>query len=305
MHQKADKQLSNTLDQATSNALIQSFFDEDTNTFSYVVADLETRQCAIIDSVLNYNAASVSTQTTLADQIVDYIQQQKLQVQWILETHVHADHLSAAQYLKSKLGGVIGISQKIQHVQQTFAKIYHLDEKELIEQQDFDYLFADHEAFKIGNLSAYNIPTPGHTPACLSYVIEDAVFVGDTLFMHDYGTARCDFPHGDAAQLFDSIQRSYQLPEHFSVFLCHDYLPDSRTEYVYQTTIGAQKNRNIHLKYNTLKTEFVAMREKRDADLSVPKLMIAAIQINMKAGKFPEPEANGIRYLKMPLNYFD
>ena len=305
MHQKADKQLSNTLDQATSNALIQSFFDEDTNTFSYVVADLETRQCAIIDSVLNYNAASVSTQTTLADQIVDYIQQQKLQVQWILETHVHADHLSAAQYLKSKLGGVIGISQKIQQVQQTFAKIYHLDEKELIEQQDFDYLFADYEAFKIGNLSAYNIPTPGHTPACLSYVIEEAVFVGDTLFMYDYGTARCDFPHGDAVQLFDSIQRLYQLPEHFSVFLCHDYLPDSRTEYVYQTTISAQKNRNIHLKYNTLKTEFVAMREKRDADLSVPKLMIAAIQINMKAGKFPEPEANGIRYLKMPLNYFD
>ncbi len=305
MHQEANQKLSNTLDQATSNALIQSFFDEDTNTFSYVVADLETGQCAIIDSVLNYNAASVSTQTTLADQIVDYIQQQKLQVQWILETHVHADHLSAAQYLKSKLGGVIGISQKIQHVQQTFAKIYHLDEKELIEQQDFDYLFTDHEAFKIGNLRAYNIPTPGHTPACLSYVIEDAVFVGDTLFMHDYGTARCDFPHGDAAQLFDSIQRLYQLPEHFSVFLCHDYLPDSRTEYVYQTTISAQKNRNIHLKYNTLKTEFVAMREKRDADLSVPKLMIAAIQINMKAGKFPEPEANGIRYLKMPLNYFD
>ena len=305
MHQKADKQLSNTLDQATSNALIQSFFDEDTNTFSYVVADLETGQCAIIDSVLNYNAASVSTQTTLADQIVDYIQQQKLQVQWILETHVHADHLSAAQYLKSKLGGVIGISQKIQQVQQTFAKIYHLDEKELIEQQDFDYLFADYEAFKIGNLSAYNIPTPGHTPACLSYVIEEAVFVGDTLFMYDYGTARCDFPHGDAVQLFDSIQRLYQLPEHFSVFLCHDYLPDSRTEYVYQTTISAQKNRNIHLKYNTLKTEFVAMREKRDADLSVPKLMIAAIQINMKAGKFLEPEANGIRYLKMPLNYFD
>ena len=305
MHQEANQKLSNTLDQATSNALIQSFFDEDTNTFSYVVADLETGQCAIIDSVLNYNAASVSTQTTLADQIVDYIQQQKLQVQWILETHVHADHLSAAQYLKSKLGGVIGISQKIQHVQQTFAKIYHLDEKELIEQQDFDYLFTDHEAFKIGNLRAYNIPTPGHTPACLSYVIEDAVFVGDTLFMHDYGTARCDFQHGDAAQLFDSIQRLYQLPEHFSVFLCHDYLPDSRTEYVYQTTISAQKNRNIHLKYNTLKTEFVAMREKRDADLSVPKLMIAAIQINMKAGKFPEPEANGIRYLKMPLNYFD
>ena len=305
MHQEANQKLSNTLDQATSNALIQSFFDEDTNTFSYVVADLETGQCAIIDSVLNYNAASVSTQTTLADQIVDYIQQQKLQVQWILETHVHADHLSAAQYLKSKLGGVIGISQKIQHVQQTFAKIYHLDEKELIEQQDFDYLFTDHEAFKIGNLRAYNIPTPGHTPACLSYVIEDAVFVGDTLFMYDYGTARCDFPHGDAAQLFDSIQRLYQLPEHFSVFLCHDYLPDSRTEYVYQTTISAQKNRNIHLKYNTLKTEFVAMREKRDADLSVPKLMIAAIQINMKAGKFPEPEANGIRYLKMPLNYFD
>ena len=305
MHQEANQKLSNTLDQATSNALIQSFFDEDTNTFSYVVADLKTRQCAIIDSVLNYNAASVSTQTTLADQIVDYIQQQKLQVQWILETHVHADHLSAAQYLKSKLGGVIGISQKIQHVQQTFAKIYHLDEKELIEQQDFDYLFTDHEAFKIGNLRAYNIPTPGHTPACLSYVIEDAVFVGDTLFMHDYGTARCDFPHGDAAQLFDSIQRLYQLPEHFSVFLCHDYLPDSRTEYVYQTTISAQKNRNIHLKYNTLKTEFVAMREKRDADLSVPKLMIAAIQVNMKAGKLPQPEANGLRYLKMPLNYFD
>lgn len=284
--------------------IVKDFFHEDTNTFSYVVRDPATKACAIIDSVLDYDPASASTSTIHADKIIAYIKEQGLTVEWILETHVHADHLTAAQYLKAELGGKIAMSQKIGIVQQTFGAIYHLDIKQWNAQQLFDYLFEDHESFQIGTLKAYNIPTPGHTPACLSYVIGDAVFVGDTLFMPDYGTARCDFPRGSAEQLYDSVQSLFQLPEDTRVFLCHDYLPETRESYVCESDIQIQKTQNIHIHQGISKAEFAQMRNQRDSGLSMPKLILPAIQINMKAGQFPEPEQNGVSYLKLPLNYF-
>ena len=284
--------------------IVKDFFHEDTNTFSYVVRDPATNACAIIDSVLDYDPASASTSTIHADKIIAYVKEQDLTVEWILETHVHADHLTAAQYLKAELGGKIAMSQKIGIVQETFGAIYHLDIKQWNAQQLFDYLFEDHESFQIGTLKAYNIPTPGHTPACLSYVIGDAVFVGDTLFMPDYGTARCDFPRGSAEQLYDSVQNLFQLPEDTRVFLCHDYLPEKRESYVCETDIQTQKKQNIHIHQGISKAEFAQMRNQRDSGLSMPKLILPAIQINMKAGQFPEPEQNGVSYLKLPINYF-
>ncbi|MDH0836846.1 MBL fold metallo-hydrolase [Acinetobacter johnsonii] len=284
--------------------IVKDFFHEDTNTFSYIVRDPATKACAIIDSVLDYDPASASTSTIHADKIIAYIKEQDLTVEWILETHVHADHLTAAQYLKEELGGKIAMSQKISIVQETFGAIYHLDIKQWNAQQLFDYLFEDHESFQIGTLKAYNIPTPGHTPACLSYVIGDAVFVGDTLFMPDYGTARCDFPRGSAEQLYDSVQSLFQLPEDTRVFLCHDYLPETRESYVCESDIQTQKTQNIHIHQGISKAEFAQMRNQRDSGLSMPKLILPAIQINMKAGQFPEPEPNGVSYLKLPLNYF-
>lgn len=284
--------------------VVQDFFDENTNTFSYVVSDPISKQCAIIDSVLDYDAASATTSTIHADRIVDYVKSHALTVQWILETHVHADHLTAAQYLKAELGGKIAMSRKIALVQETFSAIYNLDIKQFNTQQPFDYLFDDHEHFNIGELDAYNIPTPGHTPACLSYVVGDAVFVGDTLFMPDYGTARCDFPRGSASTLFDSVQTLYELPEDTRIFLCHDYLPSTRHDYVCETDIQSQKTQNIHIHEGTSKAKFIEMRQQRDATLSMPKLILPSIQINMRAGQFPEPEDNGVSYLKLPLNYF-
>lgn len=293
-----------SMEKQVQQPVVQDFFEENTNTFSYVVSDPATGHCAIIDSVLDYDAASASTSTTHADRIIAYVKAENLTVEWILETHVHADHLTAAQYLKAELGGKIAMSQKISVVQETFGAIYHLDMKQFNALQPFDYLFEDHEYFKIGKLDAYNIPTPGHTPACLSYVIGDAVFVGDTLFMPDYGTARCDFPRGSASTLFDSVQSLYQLPPETRMFLCHDYLPETRHDYVCETDVQTQKTQNIHIHEGTSKAEFVEMRHQRDATLSMPKLILPAIQINMKAGQFPEPEANGVSYLKLPLNYF-
>ena len=283
---------------------IQHFFDENTHTFSYVVQDHETMHCAVIDSVLDYDAASAKTSTLHADQIIQYIKQNHLQLEWILETHVHADHLSAAHYLKTQLGGKVAMSHKIVDVQETFSKIYNLDIKAFNTSQPFDYLFDDEEVFYIGQLKAYNIPTPGHTPACLSYVIGDAVFVGDTLFMPDYGTARCDFPQGSAEDLYASIQRIYQLPEDTRVFLCHDYLPESRQKYQCESSVGLQKKLNIHVHQGITQKEFVLMRQARDATLSIPKLMLPAIQINMRAGDLPQVEENGVAYLKIPLNSF-
>lgn len=284
--------------------IVKAFFDNETNTFSYVVTDPNSRQSAIIDSVLNYDAASATTKTTSADEMIDYIQQNSLSINWILETHVHADHLTASQYLKQKVGGVVAISEKIAVVQETFSVIYNLEPKYFNATRSFDYLFKDGEHFKIGEIDAYNIPTPGHTPACLSYVIGDAVFVGDTLFMPDYGTARCDFPKGSAATLFDSVQKLFTLDSNMRVFLCHDYLPEDRDHFIYETSIAEQKKHNIHINESIKKEDFVQMRNQRDATLAMPKLILPAIQINMQAGQFPEPEENGIRYLKIPFNFF-
>ena len=284
--------------------IVKAFFDKETNTFSYVVTDPNSHQSAIIDSVLNYDAASATTHTTSADEMIDYIQQNSLSINWILETHVHADHLTASQYLKQKVGGVVAISEKIAVVQETFSAIYNLEPKYSNATRSFDYLFKDGEHFKIGEIDAYNIPTPGHTPACLSYVIGDAVFVGDTLFMPDYGTARCDFPKGSAATLFDSVQKLFALDGDMRVFLCHDYLPEDRDHFVYESSIAEQKKHNIHINESIKKEDFVQMRNQRDATLAMPKLILPAIQINMQAGQFPEPEENGIRYLKIPFNFF-
>ncbi|TXJ06696.1 MAG: MBL fold metallo-hydrolase [Acinetobacter sp.] len=288
----------------TIQAQVQHFFDEATNTYSYVVSDPASKQCAIIDSVLNYDPASATTSTTGADEMIAYIRIQGLTVQWILETHVHADHMTASQYLKEKLGGQIAMSQKIALVQEVFSAVYHIDMKYFNSHQSFDYLFDDHEKFMIGDMQAYNIPTPGHTPACLSYVIGDVVFVGDTLFMPDYGTARCDFPKGSAEVLYDSVQKLFALPDEMRMFMCHDYLPATRHEYNFQTDVKTQKNHNIHIHHGIEKQDFVLMRQKRDATLAMPKLILPSIQVNMDAGRLPEPEANGVRYLKLPLNFF-
>jgi len=284
--------------------VVKAFFEKETNTFSYVVSDSVSQQCAIIDSVLNYDAASATTHTTSADEIIAYIHQNSLSVTWILETHVHADHMTASQYLKQKVGGVVAMSEKIAIVQDTFTAIYHIEPKHFNSTRSFDYLFKDGEHFKIGEIDAYNIPTPGHTPACLSYVIGDAVFVGDTLFMPDYGTARCDFPKGSADILYDSVQKLYALDDKTRVFLCHDYLPEGRDHFVYETTIAEQKQHNIHIHTGTEKADFVQMRNQRDATLAMPKLILPSIQINMYAGHFPEPETNGVHYLKIPFNFF-
>lgn len=283
---------------------VKDFFDNESNTFSYVVSDPISKRCAILDSVLNFDMASATTSTTHADQIIAFIQQHDLHVEWILETHVHADHISASQYLKSKLGGRVAISKKISNVQKTFNEIYHFDSKFINSNHQFDHLFEDHEQFAIGALHAYNIPTPGHTPACLSYVIGDVVFVGDTLFMPDYGTARCDFPQGSASSLFDSVQQLYQLPDQTRMYLCHDYLPEGRENFNCETTVLKQRQSNIHINQNTQKNDFVEMRTQRDLSLKMPKLILTAIQINMYAGFFPVVEANGISYLKIPMNYF-
>lgn len=284
--------------------VVKAFFEKETNTFSYVVSDPASQQCAIIDSVLNYDAASATTNTTSADEIIAYIHHNSLSVMCVLETHVHADHMTASQYLKQQVGGVVAMSEKIAIVQDTFTAIYHIEPKHFNSTRSFDYLFKDGEHFKIGELQAYNIPTPGHTPACLSYVIGDAVFVGDTLFMPDYGTARCDFPKGSADILYDSVQKLYALDDKTRVFLCHDYLPEGRDHFVYETTIAEQKQHNIHIHAGTEKADFVQMRNQRDATLAMPKLILPSIQINMYAGHFPEPETNGVCYLKIPFNFF-
>lgn len=283
---------------------IQHFFDEDSQTFSYVLADPKTHQCAIIDSVLGFEMSSATTNTKLADEMIRYIQEQGLTVQWHLETHIHADHLSAASYLKAKLGGKIAISHRIDEVKSVFEQIYHTDFKTANAQMGFDHLFADDESFYVGTLPATALATAGHTPACMSYLIGQAVFVGDTLFMPDYGTARCDFPKGSSQTLYESVQKLYNLPEDTIVYLCHDYLSPNRKTFSHKTTIGEQKRHNIHLNAQTTKTDFVTMRDARDKTLSMPKLILPAIQVNLRAGELPKAEDNGIRYLKIPLNQF-
>ncbi len=278
------------------------FFDEPTNTFSYIVRDPGSKSCAIIDSVLNLDYASGRTSTKSADAIVSYVQQEGLKVEWVLETHVHADHLTAAPYLKAKLGGRTGIGDQVTRVQEVFGKVFHAGEDFPRDGRQFDQLFHDGERFMIGSLEATVLHTPGHTPACVSYLVGDAVFVGDTMFMPDYGTARCDFPGGDARALYRSIQKILALPPKTRVFLCHDYKAPGREEYVCETTVEEQRLFNVHIHSGISEEQFVAMRTKRDAQLEMPLLILPSVQVNMRAGHLPPAEANGVQYLKIPLN---
>ena len=281
---------------------VKAFFDEATFTASYVVHDPVTRQAAIIDSVCDFDQPSGRTSYRSADAIVAHIKAEELTVDWLLETHAHADHLSAAPYLQEKLGGKIAIGAKITAVQAVFAGLFNEGSDFACDGSQFDHLFKDGDSFAVGKIPAIALHVPGHTPACMAYVIGDAVFVGDTMFMPDYGSARADFPGGDARTLYRSIRRLMQLPDQTRVFLCHDYQAPQRQEYVWETTIAEQWTGNVHVHEGITEDGFVAMRTKRDATLGMPKLILPSIQINIRAGHLPEPESNGTRYLKLPLN---
>ncbi len=282
--------------------LVHAFFDEATNTLTYVVREPNGRACAIVDSVLDFDYASGRTDTRSADAVVAFVRDENLDLQWILETHVHADHLSAAPYIQERLGGKIGIGQRITVVQDTFGKVFNEGTRFQRDGSQFDKLFEQGDSFMIGQMRADVLHTPGHTPACLTYVIGDAAFVGDTLFMPDFGTARCDFPGGSSATLFDSVQKILALPDETRIFVGHDYKAPGRDEYAWETTVGAQKALNIHIGAGKSKEEFMAMRDARDATLAMPRLIIPSLQVNMRAGQMPEPEDNGQSYLKVPIN---
>ena len=282
---------------------VAAFFDKDSNKFSYVVKDPDSFSCAILDSVLDFDYASGGTSYKGADEIIDYVTTQKLNVEWLIETHVHADHLSAAPYLQAKLGGQIGIGKQITTVQNTFSTVFNENANFKRDGSQFDHLFSDGEQYKVGSMDCLAIHTPGHTPACFTHTLGDAVFVGDTLFMPDAGTARADFPGGDAGILFDSIQKILALPEDNRIFMCHDYCPNGR-ELEYETTVKAQREQNIHVKSDISKSVFVDLREARDKTLAMPRLILPSLQVNMRAGHMPEPENNGLSYFKIPLNAF-
>ena len=281
---------------------IQAFFDEATNTVSYVVSDPETRTAAIIDPVLDYDAASGRTGTSSADAIIAHVRDNALEIEWIIETHVHADHLSGAPYLREKLGGKIAIGERVRDVQTVFGDIFNVEPSFQRDGSQFDHLFKDGETFQLGQIKGQVIHTPGHTPACMTYIIGDAGFVGDTLFMPDFGTARCDFPGGDARQLYHSIQKIFALPSETRLFMCHDYKAPGRDQYAWETTVAEQKARNKHVHDGISEDEFVKMRIERDATLSMPKLILPSVQVNMRAGEKPPAEDNGTHYLKIPLD---
>lgn len=288
-----------------SNLHVDALFDEVTSTISYLVMDRASRQCALIDSVLGFDPKSGRTDTLFADKLIARVRELDAGVQWILETHVHADHLSAGAYLKTKLGGQLAIGSRITQVQKVFGALFNAEAGFARDGSQFDVLLNDGQTFKIGNLRAQALHTPGHTPACMTFVVEDAgeqaAFVGDTLFMPDYGTARCDFPGADARTLFRSIQRILALPHATHLFMCHDYRPEGR-ELRYVTTVAEQRASNLHIHDGISEDSFVAMREARDATLEMPALILPSVQVNMRSGLLPEPEANGVRYLKIPLN---
>jgi len=281
---------------------VTAFFDPATFTVSYVVREPDGSNCAIIDSVLDYDPAAGRTDTSSADAIIAFVKAENLTVTWILESHVHADHLSAAPYLQQQVGGKIGIGDQITVVQDTFGKVFNEGTAFQRDGSQFDALFKDGDSVNIGQMRVDVMHTPGHTPACLTYVIGDAAFVGDTLFMPDFGTARCDFPGGSAENLFNSIQKILALPDETRVFVGHDYKAPGRDEFAWETTIGEQKALNIHIGAGKPLEEFVSMRKERDATLGMPRLILPSIQTNMRAGQFPEPEDNGVRYLKVPVN---
>ena len=279
---------------------VKAFFDNDSNTVSYVLTDPATKKAAIIDSVMDFDYASGTISYDHADMIIEYVTTQKLDVEWLIETHVHADHLSAAPYIQQKLGGKLGISDRISEVQKVFGKMFNAGTEFERDGSQFDQLFADRDRYKIGELDGVAIATPGHTPACMVHLIGDAVFVGDTLFMPDGGTARADFPGGDARTLYQSIQKILALPDETRMFVCHDYAPNGR-EFFWETTVGAQRANNIHVGNNASEDGFVEMREKRDASLAMPRLIMPSIQVNMRAGHMPDAEENGATYLKVPI----
>ena len=292
-----------------NNMQVEGFFDPGTWTVSYIVFDKKTRRCALIDSVLDFDSKSGRTTTSSADKLIARVRELDANVQWILETHVHADHLSAAPYLKKHLGGELGIGEHITTVQGVFGSLFNEGSEFARDGRQFDHLFADGETFEIGSLRARAMHTPGHTPACMTYVVSDgegvdvdaAAFVGDTLFMPDYGTARCDFPGGDARTLYRSINRVLSLPPRTSLYMCHDYQPGGR-EVRFVSTVAEEREHNVHVRNGISEEEFVAMRHARDATLGMPALILPSVQVNMRAGELPKAESNGVRYLKIPLN---
>lgn len=279
---------------------VKAFFNKDTYTVTYVIADKETNICAIIDSVLDYDQASGRTSTTSADEVISYINENGYTCEWILETHVHADHLSAAPYLKSKIGGKSAIGENVKTVQSTFGPVFNAESDFAKDGSQFDHLFADEEKFNIGNLEGKILHTPGHTPACISYIIDGSCFVGDTMFMPDFGTARCDFPGGDASLLYDSMQRILSLPDDTILYMCHDYGPGGR-DYAWVTSVKEQKENNIHLRGKS-RDEYIEARTKRDAELSMPQLILPSVQVNMRAGDMPPVEDNEMTYIKIPID---
>jgi glyoxylase-like metal-dependent hydrolase (beta-lactamase superfamily II) len=281
---------------------VEAFFDPDTFTVTYVVADSVSRVCAIVDSVLDFEPASGRTSTHSADLVIEYIQSSNLSVAWILETHVHADHLSAAQYLKSKVGGQTGVSKFITGVQATFKDIFNLDDSMPDDGRQFDRLLEEGDVLPLGELGIQVLHTPGHTPACLAFLVADALFVGDTLFMPDFGTARVDFPGGDAATLYQSIQRIFALPDETRLFMCHDYKAPGREVFAWETTVADERENNVHIHAGVTEQEFVAFRQVRDATLGMPRLILPSIQVNIRAGEMPPAEENGVSYLKLPID---
>ena len=283
------------------NPDVRAFFDSDTWTLSYLVKDPNSSACAIIDPVLDYDPASGQTQTKSADQVICMIESENLSVEWIIETHVHADHLSAAPYLKKKLGGRIGIGSHITDVQKVFRNLFNMENEFQSDGSQFDRLFTDGDTFRIGDLNVTAMHTPGHTPACMSYHTGDALFVGDTIFMPDSGTARCDFPGGDARALYRSLQRLLAFPPETRMFICHDYMPNGR-EMQYQTTVAEQRAKNLHVHEGISENDFVSMRLAKDKTLNMPALILPSIQVNIRAGELPPAEDNGVRYLKIPID---
>jgi glyoxylase-like metal-dependent hydrolase (beta-lactamase superfamily II) len=285
-------------------AEVQAFFDEVSHTFSYVVWDAATGRAAVFDSVLDYDAASGRTARTSADALVAFVRAQRLDVDWVIDTHVHADHLSAAPYVQAQVGGRLGIGEHIRDVQDTFGRLFNAGPGFRCDGSQFDHLFKNGERYMIGDIEAVAMHTPGHTPACMTHLVGDAAFVGDTLFMPDYGTARCDFPGGDARTLYHSIQGIFALPDATRIFLCHDYKAGGRDAFAHETTVAAERSGNIHVRDGIGEDEFVRMRNARDATLAMPALILPAVQVNMRAGQLPPVEDNGVRYLKIPLDSF-
>ena len=300
--QSASQQIARAQDNKGLRPSIAGFFDEATNTVSYVVHDPKTSEAAIIDSVLDFEAASGRTSNGSADRIVEYVTSNNLKVTWLIETHAHADHISAAPYLQAKLGGKLAIGREIIRVQEVFGKLFNAGTDFERDGSQFDKLVDDGETFSLGELEGIALHVPGHTPADMAFIIGDAAFVGDTIFMPDFGTARADFPGGDAHQLFRSIRRLLSLPDETRLFLCHDYKAPGRDEYAWETTVKQQREENVHVKDGVTEDDFVTMRTTRDKGLDMPKLIMPSVQVNIRGGRLPEPEDNGVSYIKIPVN---